>query len=806
MKGVSIARTFFVATGLGLSHSMPAWADAPEGVQSQLMRTAPADTADSAGSALDEPVLDVVTVTARRRAENLENVPASITALDSKQLLEQNVVSETDLRVSVPGLTVRETQGSNSLTFSIRGQTVDAFTGSQTAVVPYFDEVEHTTGGASTFFDLESIQVLKGPQGTLFGRNTTGGAILYTSAKPQDVFEGSGTFRFGNHQMTEALGMLNIPISDKVLLRVAGDAIYRQGYQRNVYDGADLGQVERESGRISLLVKPTDELQNLLVVQFDHSGGNSTANRLFTVNRCGTSNGGFALNCASDFFYSPGVDAVVGPGVWEAYAAAHPKVNPNGIAAYLDNDSPKLGFWQANEVSPINHSEHDAFLVNTTTYDIAPDTVIKNIVGASYDDAHDQGSTIGSPYLIFASFNPQTGQAGNQNYQSNFSDELQLQGKTLNQALTYTVGAYYQYADTKSLYPQIYFDLSPLAPGSVADNHFEIKDTSSALFTQGTYDFTSLGLTGLSFTGGLRYAWEQISMTQLEGAVFPAGTYESTRFGNPSWTLGMSYQATKELLLYAEGRRSWRSGGFNGTAPPVEAPASGGGNLFASEIVHDVEVGAKLAGDIANHPARLNVALYNQWIDNVQRQVNVVPPGRQQAISVTVNVDQAEVSGVELDASIKPARWLDVGLAGTLTWARYTSNEVGIFGQTFLFGPYADTPKTSGSIYAKAGLPTPPAWGPMDLRADLYAQTYTYFSNNNGTITPDTRLPGYGLLNLRYDWTQVFGSKLSVGAFVKNLTDRQYYTGGFALTASLGVNGVSVGTPRMFGAEVSYSF
>ena len=164
MKGALIAMTVIAATGLvlSLSHPMPAWANAPDGVQSQAVRTAPADTAESAGSAPEEQGLDVVTVTARRRAENLENVPASITALDSKQLLEQNVVSETDLQASVPGLTVRETQGSNSLTFSIRGQTVDAFTGSQTAVVPYFDEVEHTTGGASTFFDLESIQVLKG--------------------------------------------------------------------------------------------------------------------------------------------------------------------------------------------------------------------------------------------------------------------------------------------------------------------------------------------------------------------------------------------------------------------------------------------------------------------------------------------------------------------------------------------------------------------------------------------------------------------------------------------------------------------
>jgi iron complex outermembrane receptor protein len=793
MKCARIATGSILAAGLLLLHAELGRADSTE----------PADSP----AASEMPALDVITVTARRRSENIENVPASITAIDARQLAEQNVVTETDLQAAVPGLTVRETQGSNSLTFSIRGQTVDAFTGSQTAVVPYFDEVEHTTGGASTFFDLESIQVLKGPQGTLFGRNSTGGAILYTSAAPKDQFEGSGTLRFGNYGMREGVGVLNLPLSsDTVLLRIAGDAIYRDGYQTNIYNGSDLGEVERLSARMSLLVRPTDDLKNLLVMQFDRIGGNSTANRLFTVNQCGTSHGGFALNCDADLFYSPNVDSVVGPGVWEAYIAAHPKVNPAGILAYLENDSPKLGFWQADEVSPITHSEHDYFVINTTTYDIDADTLIKNITGASYDDDHDLASTIGSPYLIFASFNPVTGQSGNQNYQTNLSDELQLQGRTLDQMLTYTLGAYYQYSNTNSLYPQVYFNLSPLDPGSVADDHFRIRDSSTALFSQGTYDLSSFGLKGLSFTGGVRYAWEQLNMTQLAGAVFPEGTYESTRFSNPSWTLGLAWQATEDLLLYAEGRRSWRSGGFNGTAPPIEAPASGGGNLFGSEIVHDVEIGAKLAGDIANRPARLNIALYNQWIDHVQREVNVTPPGRQQAISVTVNVDEAEVSGIELDGSIKPAQWLETGVAATATSARYTKNEVGIFGQTFLFGPYADTPKFSGSLYAKVVLPSPSAWGAMDVRADLYAQTYTYFSNNNDTITPDTRIPGYGLINMRYEWNGVFRSKFSLAAFVKNLADREYYTGGFALTASLGVNGVSVGQPRMFGGEFTYAF
>lgn len=94
----------------------------------------------------------------------------------------------------------------------------------------------------------------------------------------------------------------------------------------------------------------------------------------------------------------------------------------------------------------------------------------------------------------------------------------------------------------------------------------------------------------------------------------------------------------------------------------------------------------------------------------------------------------------------------------------------------------------------------------MNFRADLYAQSYMYFSNNNSSITPDTRIPGYALVNLRYDWRNMFGTRVSLAAYVRNVTDKEYYTGGFALTASLGVNSVAIGTPRMFGAEINYSF
>ncbi|HTZ69761.1 MAG TPA: TonB-dependent receptor plug domain-containing protein, partial [Acetobacteraceae bacterium] len=519
-----------------------------------------------------QPGVEEVVVTARRREERLQRVPTAVTALGAKQLAERNVVTQSDLQSTVPGLTLRETQGSNSLTYSLRGQTVDNFTGSATAVVPYFDEVQLFTGGANTFFDLQSIQVLKGPQGTLFGRNATGGAVLFTTAKPKDDYDGYLTVRTGDYNMREVLGAVNLPIvQDKAMLRVAFDMVDRDGYQRNLYNGQELGVVDRQSVRASLLLQPSDDLQNTTVVEADHAGGNSTANRLFAVYPCGASNGGFALNCTAAALFSP--TTPYGAAVWAAYVAAHPKVNPGGILAYFQQDAPKLPFWDANEASPVFHHEWDYRLVNTTTYDVNPELQLKNIVGVSDADTRDEGSSNGSPYLVFTSENLDTGEYGNHTDQFAYSDEFQAQGKALNDALTYIAGAYYQNSDANILYPQVYFDLSPLAPPSSVDNHVEIFDKTEALYAQATYNFSAIGLERLAFTAGYRYSWEQFTMNQRAESVFgPAD--QSVDFSNPSWTLGLSYQLTDDLMLYVQGRRSWRSGGLNGTAPPVTVGAA----------------------------------------------------------------------------------------------------------------------------------------------------------------------------------------------------------------------------------------
>jgi iron complex outermembrane recepter protein len=163
-----------------------ATASVPGLVAAQSTATAqPSTTASDTSGGLEE-----ITVTARRRSENISNVPIAITALDSNSLTEQTVHTDSDLQEAVPGLIVRTTAVSTQQNFSLRGQSIDAFTGSSPAVLGYVNDVQANAGGPFNYFDISSIQVLKGPQGTLFGRNTTGGAVLYTTEKPSDTFGG----------------------------------------------------------------------------------------------------------------------------------------------------------------------------------------------------------------------------------------------------------------------------------------------------------------------------------------------------------------------------------------------------------------------------------------------------------------------------------------------------------------------------------------------------------------------------------------------------------------------------------------
>jgi iron complex outermembrane receptor protein len=759
-----------------------------------------------AASPDSESSLGEVVVTARRKNENSERVPVSVAALGPAQLAEQGVREQSDLQSAVPGLTVVATENSNRFNYSLRGQSIDAFSGSRPAVLTYVDDVQVTNQSAGSLYDLDSVQVLKGPQGTLFGRNVTGGAILFNTAKPSNQFDGFLTASFGNYGFREIQGAINLPIVDnKVLLRLAGDIDDRNGFQRNLYYGAEYGAQHRRSIRATLTLRPTDDWENTTVVEYDSSAGNNVSPEGYSAYACGSTHNGVPLSTPAGCFYGPGLDQFLGkPGAWNAYLAAHPQAPSAGLLAFIDQQR-AMGPWVINTDDPNSHYGHNFFVANTTTYDLTSNVRFKNILGFANSYSKDEDDIDGTPYTIQAQSNGM-GSVGNIASTDQVSDEFQILGKALDDKLSYVAGLYYALEVDKILLAVDVFDLTPVLPPPTPQNiDYRTSSHTEALYAQGTYDLSGLtGVSGLSFPGGFRYSWEQEHINPLSDSLQSGSDPESKSFSDPSWQVGMEYQVNPNLLLYVENRGSWRSGAFNGVAPPILAVAAGGGNLFLPETTHDVEVGEKFQGDVFGKPTVLNVALYNQWIDNAQRSVNLVVNGNVSA--VTANVPHAVVRGIEVDGRTSLTRWLDIGGNLAATDAEYTAPTINLFSQSFTFGPYGDTPKRSGSLFARVRLPVPDGLGTVSLRAEVYAQTSFAFTNLGGTRDPGADLPGYHLLNFRYEWENVAQQHINLAAFVKNASNTPFYVGGTPSGTSLGFNYAIPGEPRTFGVEIGYHF
>lgn len=759
------------------------------------------DSGSAKGLEAAEPrMLEEVIVTARRREEGLSRVPISISAISDQEIDERSLRTDSDLQSAVPGLTIRQTQGNNSLTYSIRGQSADTFSGSASAVVTYLDEVPLNVSGASTLFDLQSVQVLKGPQGTLFGRNTTGGAVLYTSQKPTDEFEAELGVRAGNYGLQEVFGVLNVPLEGNVVrLRAAFNSMQRDGYIDNLLTGDKLGELDRDSIRLGMTIQPSDRLVNTTMLSVNEVGGTNTgASYTYSVYAPGEVNNGFALAADAGFLYGPLMDVAFGfEGAWDGWVAAHPGTYAPGLLAYVDEQR-RIGPYKTRHPWSANHDGEDWLLSNTTVWDINDSLTVKNIFGISQAETDSEQPQLGAPFATILTANTATGRSGNEYDGESISNELQLQGEALNGGLSYILGLYIQQQQVDILWPQSYFDLLPYAPAATATSHYRTETDTQALYGQATYQFTQQ----LAVTGGLRYTWEDVTFSQLAESDFAGAASQQRDFKEPSWELGLEYSVSDEVFAYAKTRGSFRSGGFNGATPPPLSPGEVPANRFNVEDTNDVELGLKYAGSILSRPANLNVAVYRQQINDVQRVEFPDPdgPGPVASTAVTANVPEMEVDGIEIDGSLMPAEWLTLGVTYAYTDAEFTNGDVTLFGTPYRFSPVANTPKNAGTLWARAEM------GNVSVYGEIYHQSEMYFSNTADSTAPRTQLPSYELVNARVDWRDIAGTRVSAALFGRNLADEEYFVGGMALGVVLGHNAAAVGEPRTVGVELSYRF
>ena len=766
--------------------------------------TSPASpTADATG-------LGEIVVTAQRRSENAERTPLTVTAISQDALQTRAVVSERDLQTVAPGLTVRATSNSNQLNFAIRGQSVDTFSSSPSAVLQYFDEVQITPYSATPFFDLQSVQVLKGPQGTLFGRNGTGGAVLFTSAAPTNELSGFMTARAGNYSAKSFEGALNIPlVDDRLLFRIAGTYQYHDGYSYNLYDDRRVGTVKRGGVRGSLFMRFSDNLTDSLVVDYNRSGGTNLPNVAYSAYGVGSTNNGIPLDSTGALLFGPGLDTLTGPGSFAAYLAAHPKAFPGGLVAYTALQNAR-GPYLVDVDSDLRHRAHGVTASNITKLDLGTDIALKNVFGYSYSYAFDNQEYDGTPYQIEGQGEPGVSPGGGFYATRSTSDELQLQGKALDSRLQFTTGLYYSNDRSRQASNVYFFDVSPIIPVTVEFLGARELNKSYAAYAQGTYDLSALtGISGLSVTGGVRYTKIKYAQISLPGSphygepTFPA--HLSGQVGKVSWQGGLQEQLNPSLLLYAVSRHSFRSGGFNPQAPSRPGPSSIGGGEFAPETTTDAEIGAKFQGRLGSVPVRLNVALYQQWVKDVQRTIYATVPDFGLS-ALTVNIPKARVRGAEADVEVRPATWLSVGGNVAYTNGKYTSNEVDVFGEVQRYNPFSDTPKLSGNGFVQVNIATPESIGKLSLRGDVYRQSKFYFSSTADTISPFTDIKGYTLANFRVGLDNVAGSKFSLAASVRNAFNRVYYAGGLATGVITSINTASPGEPRTFFVEARVKF
>src|SRR5580658_2522041 len=641
-------------------------------------------------------VLQQVVVTARRQNEDLEKVPVAVAVLSTSTLREQHVTNEPELQTAVPGLLTLASTSTNQLAFAIRGQALDAYSYTSPTVLAYFNEFQTGEATATTFFDLQSGQVLKGPQGTLFGRNATGGAVLSTSTQPNKELEGYFNYTAGNFNEQKLEGAVTIPLAEWASVRLAAEDEHRDGYEHNMYLDVDEGSIDNRNFRGTLLLTPLDALQNTTTIQYGRQGGDSGALKIVSANvNCPPS-----PSCAGADLFPPGVPT---GGMYPAKLASY-----NGLLNFITMES-KQPFWNI-----WNHSDdgHDAQLkeaLNKTTYTVNDGLSIKNIVGYNQVISTDRLDVDGSPFQIL----PVGGNVEGLIYSTEqYSEELQLAGTAVAKRLSYLVGGYYDRDNEGQNTPvnvgcgSFAFPVTPEnpqgceVPGGFRYN-FENDEESRALFGQATYEL----IDNLRATGGYRYTWEDINFRYVDDGSVPEDAHQLAGIPlppilserEPSWTLGLDYQLTPATLAYIAQRGGFRAGGFNGTS--IVQTSTGATNIdsFKPEIARDLELGIKYAGRLGVFPVRINADVYEERVRDAQR---VVYAG---VAAFTLNADKTQVDGFELNALIDLASWLQAGLDDAYTDARYTDGSTH-FTQVDAITGAIDNP--------------PLSWGPMVMHRE----------------------------------------------------------------------------------------
>lgn len=760
---------------------------------------APAVAADAAAEGTDS--VGEITVTARYRKESAQKVPIGITTIAGEQLARQGSFNLKQVVEQLPSLNIQGISGRNQ-TITVRGIGTNAGgtnDGLEQGVGLYIDGVYRPRTGSviTDLIDIDSIQLLRGPQGTLFGKNTVAGAVDIKTREPSFEPEASAELTYGNRNYFRGYVSLDSKINDDLAFRVSYLRTQRDGLTYNTVYRKDWDGLDNHSARFDLLYKPTTNFRFRFTADYSIQKGDlgfqTIAGVLPTVLANGTEVRGFYRR-AADVGYTP--------------------IAIDPFARKVDIDSSqydKMPSWGVQ-----GRADWDAGPVTLTSL-----TAYRNWKWLPNYDGDQMGANVVTESIVTT-------------HQQQFSQEVRA-ASSGSHTIDYTGGLYFfwQKADDVSLTSYgrdasgwLTVANTPTASAASALPSAALNGLSAyAHIVPATYSYAGYGQATwniaptLRLTGGLRYTYEhktglydayvggtaaplssfapalQASIAARRAALAPTGNYTAQKnTSNVSGTAILAYDLSPNLHSYASYSRGYKSPGIN-----LVAPASGVDIFVRPEKVDDYEIGLK--SRLLGGKLELNVALF--WTDDNNYQASFVNTTVTPVVAYITNVGKLRSRGVEVDARANPIDGLSLGFAGSWNeakYVRYTSAQApyltSYLGTVDLSGrPASGAPKWSLSGNAEyvrhAGAVDLYAGANASYRSGFYAAV---------NLDPFSRIAGYALVGL-HAGVRHPDARWDISVWVRNLADKNYYNTK-AVVSQFGLVQSALGEPRTFGLTV----
>jgi iron complex outermembrane recepter protein len=740
-------------------------------------RTEGADeTAVQSGGENSEGIGEII-VTARKREESAQSTPISLTVTTADDLKNRSIVSLAEVQQLTPSLTMTQASLSPSSTyFSGRGLTVnDTRLTTDPAFGYYVDGVIRpgTLGSGLPLLDVARIEVLNGPQGTLYGKNNTGGAVNVYTNLPTHNFEGLVKVEGGSYGTAGAGAVLNIPVSPTLAIRAVGQYNYRDGYGTNSFNGEKYGHLGTESGRISALWEPIDALTVTVRADYTKSDATSTAYK-----------GANAVNVPSavttEIMRETGVATpAAAAALLLGYANGSFNSGSTNVMPFED-----MKLYGASANIDWRLSEH---------LSVKSITAIRRVLRtAAVDLDASPFQLLDFPYLNASD--------------AAFSQELQLSGTAFADRLNYIVGGFYGDENGRDVTVQRALGVLSAASGpGVTNDIFENKTIAG--FAQGTYRI----IDQLSATGGVRYTKDErfltaanytnvacnslgVSIASLGGAPCIV-TLTPATFHATTYTASLEYHPVTDILLYLKADHGYRTGGLPGTGGSAVSPAAAALSFrpYNPEYVQSYESGIK--SDLLERKLRVNLDYYRATYSDLQRNVTLPVPGTLNIVNAVANIAKARVQGVEGHLTALPFKGLE--LSGVFAYTNPVYLSYTVNGTDLSHQPFVEAPKWTYGVSATYTAHV--RYGSVTGELD-----YSWVDTTT-TVPPAGIRPSYETLNARISLATEGG--LEVAVYGKNLTNDQVSMFQLDEFAALGAifNGPS-SPPRTLGVEVIKHF